>query len=72
MRVGIKVLSNGQPAAGVTLVANLPLTAGSLLIPAFPRTDVIGEWFGVVPLAISPAVYLMDVVVDPEGGRNSG
>ena len=29
--------------------------------------DANGEWFGMVPLAISPAVYLMDVVVDPEG-----
>ncbi len=67
MRVGIKVLRNGQPAVGVALVPNLPLTTGFPLIPAFPRTDVNGEWFGVVPLAISPAVYLMDVVVDPEG-----
>ncbi len=70
MRVGIKVLRNGQPAAGVTLVANPPLTSEFPLIPAYPRTDVNGEWFGVVPLAISPAVYLMDDVVDPEGGRN--
>ena len=67
MRVGIKVLRNGQPAAGVSLVPNLPLTTGFPLIPAFPRTDANGEWFGVAPLAISPAVYLMDVVVDPEG-----
>ncbi len=71
MRVGFKVLRNGQPAAGVTLVANPPLSTGFPLIPAFPRTDVNGEWFGVATLAISPAVYLMDVVVDPEGGRNS-
>ena len=71
MRVGIKVVRNGQPAAGVTLVANLPLTTGFPLIPAFPRTEVNGEWFGVAPLAISPLVYSMDVVVDPEGGRNS-
>ncbi len=67
MRVGVKVVRNGQPAAGVTLVSNLPLTTGFPLIPASPRTDVNGEWFGLVPLAISPAVYLMDVVVDPEG-----
>ncbi len=72
MRVGIKVVRNGQPTAGVALVPNLPLTTVFPLIPAFPRTDVNGEWFGVVPLAISPAVFLMDVVVDPEGGRNSG
>lgn len=68
MRVGIKVLHNGRPAAGITLAPNLPLTTGFPLIPAFPRTDAEGEWFGIVPVAISPAVYLMDVVVDP-GGR---
>jgi len=67
MRVGIKVVRNGQAAAGVPLVPNLPLATGFPLLPAFPRTDMNGEWFGVVPLAISPAVYLMDVVVDPEG-----
>ncbi len=67
MRVGIKVLRNGQPAMGVTLVPTLPLTTGFPLIPAFPRTDVNGEWFGVVPLAILAAIYLMDVVVNPEG-----
>ena len=67
MRVRIKVLRNGQPAAGVALVPNLPLTTVFPLIPAFPRTDVNGECFGVVSLAISPAIYLMDVVVDPEG-----
>ena len=40
----------------------------------YPRTDVNGEWFGVVPLAISTAVYLMDVVIDSEGSaiRNNG
>ncbi len=54
MRVGIKVLRNGQPAVGVALVPNLPLTTGFPLSPASPRTDVNGEWFGVVPLAISP------------------
>ncbi len=67
MRGGIKVLRNGQSAAGVALVPNLPLTTGFPLIPASPRTDVNGEWFGVAPLAILTAVYLMDVVVDPEG-----
>lgn len=67
MRVGIKVVRNGQPAAGVPFVPNLPLTTGFPLIPAFPRTYVNGEWFGVVPLAISPAVHVIDVVVDPEG-----
>ena len=71
MRVGIKVLRNGHPAVGVSLVANLPLATGFPLIPAVARTDVNGEWFGVAPLAIFPAVYLMDVVVDQEGGRNS-
>ena len=65
MRVGIKVLRNGQPAEGITLAPNLPLTTGFPLIPAFPRTNANGEWFGIVPVAISPAVYLMDVVVDP-------
>ena len=67
MRIGIKVLRNGQPAVGVTLAPRLPLATGFPLMPAFPLTDANGEWFGVVPLAISPAVYLMDVVVDPEG-----
>ena len=69
MRGGIKVLRNGQPAAGVALVPNLLLTTGFPLIPPSPRTDVNGEWFGVAPLAILPAVYLMDVVVDPEGSQ---
>ncbi len=67
MGVGIKVVRIGQPTAGVALVSNLPLTTGFPLIPAFPRTDVKGEWFGVAPLAISPAVYVIDVVADPEG-----
>ena len=67
MRGGIKVLRNGQPAAGVALVPNLPLATRSLLIPAYPRTDTNGEWFGVAPLAILSTAYLMDVVVDPEG-----
>ncbi len=67
MRGGIKVLRNGQPAAGIALVPNLPLTTGFPLIPASPRTDVNGEWFGVAPLAITPAVFVIDVVVDPEG-----
>ncbi len=67
MRVGIKVLRNGRPAVGITLAPSLPLATGFPLLPAFPRTDANGEWFGIVPLAISPAVYLMDVVVDPEG-----
>ena len=67
MRVGIKVLRNGQPAAGVALDPNLPLTTGFPLIPAFPRTDVNDEWFGVATLAISPAVYVIDVVADLEG-----
>ncbi len=68
MRVGIKVLRNRQQAVGVPLVPNLPLTTGFPLIPAFPRTDANGQWFGVAPLAISPAVYAIDIVVDPEGG----
>ena len=67
MRVGIKVLRNGQPTEGVALVPNPPLTTGFPLLPEYPQTDVNGEWLGVVPLAISPAIYLMDVVVDPEG-----
>ncbi len=67
MRVGIKVVRNGQPTAGVALVPNPPLTTGFPLIPAFPPTEANGEEFGVAPLAISPAVYLIDVVVDPEG-----
>ncbi len=67
MRVGIKVVRNGQPAAVDTLVANPPLTTGFPLIPAFPRTDVNGEWFGVATLAILLAIYVIDIVVDPEG-----
>ena len=68
MRVGIKVLPNGQPAEGVALAPNLPLTTGFPLIPASPRTAVNGEWFRVVPFVIAPSGYLMDVVVDPKGG----
>ena len=67
MRVGIKVLRNGRAAEGASPAQMLPLTTGFPLIPACPRTDVNGEWFGLVPLAISPAIYLMDVVVDPGG-----
>ncbi len=52
MRVGTKVLRNGVPVEGVALVPNLPLTTGFPFIPAVPQTDVDGEWFVVVPLAI--------------------
>ncbi len=65
------MLRNGQPAAGVALVPNLPLTIGFPLFPAFSQTVANGKWFSMVSLAISPVVYLMYVVVDPEGGRNS-
>ena len=44
-------------------------------IPVKLQTNGNRSWSRVVPLAISPAVYLMDVVVGPEGSsirRNGG
>ncbi len=63
MRVGFKVSYGGRPVKGASIVPLLPLTTGFPFLPAQPETDSEGEWFGVVPLAVSPANYLMDVSV---------
>ena len=67
MRVGFQVTSNGRPVEGARIVPWLPLTSGFPFFPALPVTDRKGEWFGVAPLAISPALYLMDVSVQGRG-----
>ena len=63
MRVGFKATYGGRPVKGASIVPLLPLTTGFPFFPAQPETDSNGEWFGVVPLAVSPATYLMDVTV---------
>ncbi len=53
----------------------LGLTTGCPPIPVKLQTNGNRTWSRVVPLTISPAVYLMDVVVGPEGSsisRNGG
>ena len=67
MRVGFKVTYNGRPLAGAKIVPLLPLTTGFPFFPAEPSSDSNGEWFGVAPLAIAPAVYLLDVTVQGMG-----
>jgi hypothetical protein len=67
MRVGFLVSYNGRPVRGASIVARLPLTTGFPFVPVAPATDANGEWFGVAPLAISPALYLMDVTVQGMG-----
>lgn len=67
MRVGFKVTYGGRPLKGASIVPLLPLTTGFPFLPAQPETDSNGEWFGVVPLAVSPATYLMDVSVRGRG-----
>lgn len=63
MRVGFLVTYNGRPVRGASIVPLLPLTTGFPFLPVAPVTDQNGEWFGVAPLAVSPANYLMDVTV---------
>lgn len=63
MRVGFRVTYQGQPVKGATIVPLLPMTTGFPFFPAQPETDAKGEWFGVIPLTVSPANYLMDVSI---------
>ena len=67
MRVGFQVTYNGRPVAGARIVPRLPLTTGFPLLPTVPATDAQGEWFGVAPLALAPALYLLDVTVQGLG-----
>ena len=67
MRVGFKVTYDGRPVEGASIVPLLPLTSGFPFFPAQPVTDRQGEWFGISPLAISPARYLLDVTVHGMG-----
>ncbi len=67
MRVGFKVTYNGCPLEGASVVPSLPLTTGFPFLPVQPATDRNGEWFGVAPLAVSPALYLLDVTVQGRG-----
>ena len=67
MRVGFKVTYNGRSVAGARIVPLLPLTTGFPLFPASPVTDQNGEWFGIAPLALAPALYLLDVSVQAMG-----
>ena len=66
MRVGFSVSHFRQPAAGVRIRGILPLTSGFPFVPTEGVTDENGEWFGVAPLAVGPANYRMDVVVEKE------
>lgn len=52
MRVGFKVLRNGQPARGVQILPMLSLITGFTFLLVELRTDTNSEWFGMVPLAI--------------------
>ncbi|KKN46862.1 hypothetical protein LCGC14_0668740 [marine sediment metagenome] len=65
MRTGFLVRRGSVPLKGVEIRATLPfgLTTGFPFIPTTGVTDASGEWFGVVPLAVSPANYFMDVAV---------
>lgn len=67
MRIGFKVTWRGQPVEGAAIIPSLPLTTGFPFFPAAPVTDAQGEWFGVAPLAIAPAAYLLDVTVQGRG-----
>ena len=69
MRVGFKVTYGGRPVPGARIAPALPLTTGFPFLPAQPETDANGEWFGVAPMAISPANYLLDVSVKGRGRR---
>ena len=71
--MGFKVVRWGEPVKGAEIISNVPL--GLIDISSMTRirvvrravTDENGEWFGVAPLALAPALYYMDVTVR-EGG----
>ena len=66
MRVGFLVLLSREPVAGARIRGIAPLTTGFPFVPTEGVTDARGEWFGIAPLAIGPANYVMDAVVEYE------
>ena len=66
MRVSFSVWHFRRPVAGARIRGILPLTTGIPFVLTEGITDEKGEWFGVVPVAIGPAYYAMDVVVEYE------
>lgn len=72
MRVGFRVTTGNEPLEGASIQASIPglLTAGWPLpvVPVKLVTDANGEAFGVAPLALGPANYLLDVAVAPPAG----
>ena len=73
MRVGFKALWHGKPTrAKIRPVAPLAIVEGprKLFKPLQKATtDDNGEWFGVAPLAVAPAKYAMDVIVQAKRNR---
>ena len=65
MRVGFRVSRGGFPVEGAQLRGTL--TTGFPFLPAMPKTNSHGEWFGVVPLAVLPGSYAMLVDISEAG-----
>lgn len=61
MRVGFQVNRSGIPVEGAEIRGTL--TTGFPFVPTVGITDVNGEWFGVAPIAVSPANYFMQATV---------
>ena len=73
MRVGFRVTRGGSPVGGARIRCRVPaclidisVDIAGIPVPTIVReavTDENGEWFGVAPIAVAPALYYLDVDV---------